>query len=60
MQFEEIFKLVIKEQEKPKEEEKPEPQPWCLEIKKDPSMSEEYNELGDLIIKLFELRSRLE
>lgn len=58
MQFEEFFKLVIKEQEKPKEEV-PEPQPWCLEIKKDPSMSEEYNELGDLIIRLFELRARL-
>lgn len=59
MQFEEIFKLVIKEQEKPKEEE-PEPQPWCLEIKKDFSKSNAYNELGDLIIKLNELRSRLE
>ena len=58
MQFEEFFKLVIKEQEKPKEEV-PEPQPWCLEIKKDLSMSEEYNELGDLIIRLFELRARL-
>lgn len=58
MQFEEFFKLVIKEQEKPKEEV-PEPQPWCLEIKKDPSMSEEYNELGDLIIRLFELRAKL-
>ena len=58
MQFEEFFKLVIKEQEKPKEEE-PEPLPWCLEIKKDLSMSKEYNELGDLIIKLFELRAKL-
>lgn len=58
MQFEEFFKLVIKEQEKPKEEV-PEPQPWCLEIKKDPSMSKEYNELGDLIIRLFELRAKL-
>lgn len=59
MQFEEIFKLIINEQEKPKEEE-PQPEPWCLEIKKDFSKSKAYNELGDLIIRLFELRARLE
>lgn len=59
MQFEEIFKLIINEQEKPKEEE-PQPEPWSLEIKKDFSKSDAYNELGDLIIRLFELRSRLE
>lgn len=58
MQFEEIFKLVISEQEKPKEGE-PQPEPWSLEIKKDYSKSEVYNELGDLIIRLFELRARL-
>lgn len=58
MQFEEIFKLIIKEQEKPKEEES-QPEPWSLEIKKDFSKSKAYNELGDLIIRLFELRARL-
>lgn len=58
MQFEEIFKLIINEQEKPKEEEY-QPEPWSLEIRKDFSKSEAYNELGDLIIRLFELRARL-
>ena len=58
MRFDKVINLVL--EQIPKEEGEPEPQPWCLEIKKDPSMSEEYNELGDLIIKLFELRARLE
>ena len=58
MRFDEVISLVL--EQIPKEEEEPEPQPWCLEIKKDLSMSKEYNELGDLIIRLFELRSKLE
>ena len=58
MRFDKVINLVL--EQIPKEEEKPEPQPWCLEIKKDFSKSDAYNELGDLIIKLFELRSRLE
>jgi hypothetical protein len=58
MRFDKVINLVL--EQIPKEEEKPEPQPWCLEIKKDLSKRDAYNELGDLIIKLFELRSRLE
>jgi hypothetical protein len=57
MRFDKVISLVL--EQIPKEEEKPEPQPWCLEIKKDLSKSEEYNELGDLIIRLFELRAKL-
>jgi hypothetical protein len=57
MRFDKVINLVL--EQIPKEEEKPEPQPWCLEIKKDPSKSEEYNKLGDLIIRLFELRAKL-
>ena len=57
MRFDKVINLVL--EQIPKEEEKPEPQPWCLEIKKDLSKSEEYNELGDLIIRLFELRAKL-
>jgi len=57
MRFDKVINLVL--EQIPKEEEKPEPQPWCLEIKKDPSKREEYNKLGDLIIRLFELRSKL-
>jgi len=58
MRFDKVINLVL--EQIPKEEEKPEPQPWCLEIKKDFLKSDAYNELGDLIIKLFELRARLE
>ena len=57
MRFDKVINLVL--EQIPEEEEKPEPQPWCLEIKKDLSKSEEYNELGDLIIRLFELRAKL-
>ena len=57
MRFDKVINLVL--EQIPTEEEKPEPQPWCLEIKKDLSMRKEYNELGDLIIRLFELRAKL-
>jgi hypothetical protein len=57
MRFEQIIKIVL--EQAPKKEEY-EPLPWSIEITKDPKRSREYNELGDLIIKLFELRSRLE
>jgi len=57
MRFDKVISLVL--EQIPKKEEEPEPQPWCLEIKKDPSKSEEYNKLGDLIIRLFELRAKL-
>ena len=56
MRFEQIIKIVL--EQAPKKEES-EPMPWSLEITKDPKRSKEYNELGDLIIKLFELRSKL-
>ena len=58
MRFDRVINLVL--EQIPKKEEEPEPQPWCLEIKKDLSKSEEYNKLGGLIIKLFELRAKLE
>jgi hypothetical protein len=55
MRFDKVINLVL--EQIPKEEEKPEPQPWCLEIKKDLSMSKEYNELGDLIIRALRAKS---
>ena len=57
MRFEQIIKIVL--EQAPKKEEY-ESLPWSIEITKDSKRSKEYNELGDLIIKLFELRSRLE
>jgi hypothetical protein len=57
MLFDQTIKYIL---EQTKDNRAPEPEPWSLEIKKDFSKSDAYNELGDLIIKLFELRSRLE
>jgi hypothetical protein len=57
MQFNEVIQAFL--EEKRIEEEKTEPQPWCIEITKDLSRSKEYNELGDLIIKLFQLRAKM-
>jgi hypothetical protein len=57
MQFNEVVQAFL--EEKRMEEEKTKPQPWSIEITKDFSRSKEYNELGDLIIKLFELRSKM-
>ena len=57
MQFEEVIQAFLKE--KRIEEEKQVPQPWSIEITKDPAKGKLYNELGDFIIKLFELRSKL-
>jgi hypothetical protein len=56
MKFEEVIKTFLNEKN---DGETSEPLPWCIEIKKDPNASEEYNQLGDLIIKLFELRAKL-
>jgi len=57
MLFDQIIRHILEEQTKG--ETVPEPEPWCIEIKKDFSKSEAYNELGNLIIKLSEFRARL-
>jgi hypothetical protein len=56
MRFEQIIKIILEQTTK----EDYEAMPWSIEITKDPKRSKEYNELGNLIIKLFELRSKLE
>jgi hypothetical protein len=54
------FSLLIQEaEEELKKDRSPDPEPWSLEIRKDPSKSKQYNEMGDLIIKLFALRSKM-
>lgn len=57
VQFERIIKTLLAESEdKP---ENYESLPWSLEIVNDPSKGAIYNELGDLIIKLYEFRAKL-
>jgi hypothetical protein len=58
MRFDNIVNLLLEEK---KEEDSKEfmDQPWSIEIKKDPNGSKEYNMLGDLIIKLFEIRAKM-
>lgn len=56
MKFEKILKKYLIEVEKNQEIF---PQPWSLEITKDLNKSEEYNLLGELIIQLSILRSKI-
>jgi hypothetical protein len=58
MYFNKLIQSIIEEKTEPEKEES-EYSPWCIEIVKDPKRGEMYNLLGDLIIKLFELRSKL-
>ena len=57
MHFEKIIASLLEEKEDKTLEY--ELLPWCIEITKNPSKSEEYNELGRLIIKLNEIRARM-
>ena len=59
MSFNSLIQQYLEEKSEPTKEDY-EAMPWSLEIVKDSKRSEMYNELGELIIKLFELRSRLE
>jgi hypothetical protein len=59
MSFNSLIQQYLEEKSEPTKEDY-EAMPWSLEIVKDSKRSEEYNELGNLIIKLFELRSKLE
>jgi len=59
MIFNSLIQQYLEEKSEPTKEDY-EVMPWSLEITKDLKRSQEYNELGDLIIKLFELRSKLE
>ena len=59
MTFNSLIQQYLEEKTEPTKEDY-EAMPWGLEIVKDPKRSKEYNELGNLIIKLFELRSKLE
>jgi hypothetical protein len=59
MSFNSLIQQYLEEKAEPTKEDY-EAMPWCLEIVKDSKRSEMYNELGELIIKLFELRSKLE
>ena len=57
MRFEQIIQSLLQEKENKREEH--ESLPWSIEIKKDPNGSKEYNEIGDIIIKLVEIRAKL-
>jgi hypothetical protein len=59
MSFNSLIQQYLEEKSEPTKEDY-EAMPWSLEIVKDSKRSEMYNELGELIIKLFELRSKLE
>jgi len=59
MSFNSLIQQYLEEKSEPTKEDY-EAMPWSLEIIKDSKRSDMYNELGELIIKLFELRSRLE
>ena len=58
MSFNSLIQQYLEEKSEPTKEDY-EAMPWSLEIVKDSKRSEMYNELGELIIKLFELRSKL-
>jgi hypothetical protein len=53
--FEELHKQYISE----KEEEKESSTPWSLEITSNPDKSSLYNLLGEIIIKLAQIRTQL-
>lgn len=56
MKFEEVLKKYLIEVQK---NEDIKPEPWTLEVTKDPEKSEEYNLIGELIIQLSILRSKI-
>ena len=56
MRFEEIIQSLLEKEDNQKDVEH---LPWSIEITKDPKRGEVYNELGDLIIRLFEFRAKL-
>jgi len=58
MTFNSLIQQYLEEKSEPTKEDY-EAMPWGIEIVKDSKRSEMYNELGELIIKLFELRSKL-
>jgi hypothetical protein len=58
MKFDQIIESFL--QEEKKAEEDYETMPWSIEIIKDSNRSELYNNLGNLIIRLYEIRSRLD
>ena len=57
MKFEEIIKKCLIEAENSFQEKLEEP--WALEITKDSNKSEEYNLIGELIIQLASLRTKI-
>lgn len=57
MKFEEIIKKCLIEAENSFQEKREEP--WALEITKDSNKSEEYNLIGELIIQLASLRTKI-
>jgi hypothetical protein len=54
--FEELHKQYVVE----KEEKEKSSEPWSLEITSNPDKSSLYNLLGEIIIKLAQVRSRLD
>ena len=57
MKFEEIIQKCLIEAENSSEEKRE--VPWTLEITKDSSKSKEYNLMGELIIQLASLRTKM-
>lgn len=57
MKFEEIIQKCLIEAENSSEEKREEP--WTLEITKDLNKSKEYNLIGELIIQLASLRTKM-
>ncbi len=56
MKFSELLDQYLKEV---KEESDSIESPWSIEITKDSKKSDEYNQLGELIIRLSSLRSKM-
>jgi hypothetical protein len=56
MKFSELLEQYLKEV---KEESDSIESPWSIEITKDSKKSDEYNQLGELIIRLSSLRSKM-
>jgi hypothetical protein len=57
VKFEEIIRKCLVEAENFSEEKREEP--WTIEITKDPNKSKEYNLIGELIIQLASLRTKM-
>jgi|LakMenE18May11ns_1017448.scaffolds.fasta_scaffold8124237_2 hypothetical protein len=58
MSFNSLIQQYLEEKSEPTKEDY-EAMPWSLEIVKDSKKGKLYNELGELIIQLFEIRSKL-